>query len=324
MMTARVMRRSLYLVTIMMLFTAGSILAADDEALGRAAEQSGKLREALPHYVAALQSASEGSATEQRLREAIIKLVQKLDPPPAVPEEAERRMARGRAAVKTATDTQGYERAVKEFYAATKVAPWLAEAYYNLGVVNEKAGRYSEVVQSLKWYLLAAPHASDAKAVRDLIYEIEYRQEEEKRAQADTETRAARQEQARAAMLQGLPGRWREKDQFPCFEVTVTGNEIKIIHFEWQRRGDPSQCYQTDGSPVWRGTIEGLTFRGVWSQDLSKDWTNGSYVSRPMEGTISEDGRKIHLKYTGVYAAGAKGNTANGWREHESEKDLYH
>ncbi len=55
--------------------------------------------------------------------------------------------------------------------------PWLAEAYNNLGVAQDKAGLYGPAIQSLKLYLLAAPDASDAKPVKNLIYEIEYRQE---------------------------------------------------------------------------------------------------------------------------------------------------
>jgi len=252
-------------IVVVLFLMASHGFSADDEALGRAAEQAGKLREALPHYVAALQSAPEGSSTEQQLRETIIKLVRKLDPPPAVPEEAERRMARGRAAVEAVTDVKGYLRASQEFYEATKAAPWLAEAYYNLGVVNEKASRYPEAVQSLKRYLLAAPNAQDAKQVRNLIHEIEYRQEEAQRA------------------------RWCQfkKDRPQCNdEIGVTVSTLAgevTIH---ARRGN---------GPVseYVGTLSGSELTG---EERGRNSAGDLVVKAPFKGTISSDSKTITLR----------------------------
>ncbi len=119
---------------------------------------------------------------DRELREKIIKLALKRKTAPAVPEEAERRLARGRAAVKAAEGKEGFQRAVQEFQKATLAAPWLAEAYYNLGIVQDKAGDYTKAIQSLRLYLLAAPYAEDARAVKSLIYEIEFREEEAEKA----------------------------------------------------------------------------------------------------------------------------------------------
>lgn len=58
---------------------------SSEEAAGQAAEQGGKLREALNYYVVALQQVPEATADDQRLRETIIELVQLLSPPPDVP-----------------------------------------------------------------------------------------------------------------------------------------------------------------------------------------------------------------------------------------------
>lgn len=166
------------------------------EAEGRAAEQAGRLRDAFTHYVAALQSVPEGSADDQRLRETIIKLVQKLSPPPAVSEEAERRMARGLAAVKAATDEQGFRRAADEFSAAVKTAPWFADGYFNLGIILDKAGKHADAIRNLKLGILAAPNDPEVKKFRELVYEIEYRQEEAQRIKAEADRKA--QEAARA------------------------------------------------------------------------------------------------------------------------------
>lgn len=126
--------------------------------------------EALNQYTSDLKSNPNDTA----LREKIIKLVQIMKPAPSVPEEAERYMARGTAAVKSAKDANDFKDAVREFEKASLAAPWLANVYYNLGIAQDKAGMYADAIKSLKLYLIAVPDASDAKK---LIYEIEYRQE---------------------------------------------------------------------------------------------------------------------------------------------------
>jgi tetratricopeptide (TPR) repeat protein len=123
------------------------------------------------------------------LREKIIKHVQTMSPAPAVPEEAERFMARGTAATKNAKDANDFKDAVKEFEKAALSAPWLASAYYNLGIARDKAGMYADAITSLKLYLLASPNATDAKSVKNFIYEIEYKQEKAAKDKIETERR---------------------------------------------------------------------------------------------------------------------------------------
>ena len=195
------MKKYFFLMVVIMILLVGlgltTVSAADEEALGRQAEQEGRLRQALTHYVAALQSVSEGGSVDQRLREKIIKLAQQIQPPPAVPEEAERYMARGRAAVKSATSAKDFAEAANEFSKALRIAPWLAEGYYNLGVVQDKAGRYQDAIRNIKLYLVAAPNAPDAKDVRALMFEIEYRQEKAQKEAQEKAEEARRQEAAR-------------------------------------------------------------------------------------------------------------------------------
>jgi hypothetical protein len=137
------------------------------------ASQTGKkssdLQETLRQYIEDLKRNPDDNA----LREKIIKLVLPMKPKPMVPENAERNMARGTAFAQKATEITGYKKAITEFEAATNSAPWLALAYYNLGVVQEKAALYSEAIQSLKLYLLAAPDAKNARDVRNKIYALE-------------------------------------------------------------------------------------------------------------------------------------------------------
>jgi len=135
--------------------------------------QAQSLQQTLNQYVADLQK----SPNDYALREKIIKHVQAMKPAPAIPRDAERFMNRGAAAAKSAKDANDFKDAVVEFEKATLAAPWMANAYYNLGVAQDKAGMYSSAIRSLKLYLVAAPNAPDAKNVEKLIYEIEYRQE---------------------------------------------------------------------------------------------------------------------------------------------------
>ena len=89
-------------------------------------------------------------------------------------------MARGMAAVEMAKTPKDYKRAVLEFEQAAKLAPNWPDVYFNLGSVQAKAGNYGEAMRHYKRYLELAPKAPDAAKVREEIYKLEYRAEEEK------------------------------------------------------------------------------------------------------------------------------------------------
>jgi tetratricopeptide (TPR) repeat protein len=110
---------------------------------------------------------------DKALREKIIKLALTIKPAPTVPEEAERGVIRGTTFFSKAVDNAGYKKAIAEFELASNTAPWLAVAYYNLGVVQEKAGLFSDAIQNLKFYLLAAPDAKNSRDVKNTIYALE-------------------------------------------------------------------------------------------------------------------------------------------------------
>ncbi len=108
---------------------------------------------------------------DKALREKIIKMAAKSSI--ALPEEAERNMARGTVFAQKADSLPEYKKAIVEFEAASNSAPWLALAYFNLGVMQEKAGMFSDAIQSLKFYLLANPDAKNAREVKNKIYALE-------------------------------------------------------------------------------------------------------------------------------------------------------
>lgn len=140
-------------------------------AAGEQAEQSGDRLKALEQYARAWQ-ARPNPEMERRLEEKIGKLAAGQSALPPVPEEARRYYARASAHMQTAT-TEGYVKVLDEMRQAVRVAPLWAEAYYNLGLIQESAGQYSDAIRSLELYLLLAPRSSDAPAVQTKLYELE-------------------------------------------------------------------------------------------------------------------------------------------------------
>jgi hypothetical protein len=135
------------------------------------------------------------SPGDTALREKIIKAARALKPAPAMPEEAKRRMGRGQAALEMAKSPADYENAAAEFQAATNAAPWRADAYYNLGVAQEKAGQPAAAMASFKLYLVAAPKAKDREEIEQRIYKLDYAADQAAKAAAA----AAEKEKARQA-----------------------------------------------------------------------------------------------------------------------------
>lgn len=91
--------------------------------------------------------------------------------------EAKRHFDRGTAAVEMAKSPDDYEVAIKEFKQAIDLAPDWADAYYNLGKVQEQAEKFADAVASFRQYLRLAPSATDAETVKSLINKLEFKAE---------------------------------------------------------------------------------------------------------------------------------------------------
>jgi tetratricopeptide (TPR) repeat protein len=150
------------------------VARSDREAAALAAEQAGQLREAFDGYVAALQALPDPPPVESdlRLRDRIIKLALKLDPPPAVPDEAQRRMTNGQTAAKTAQNPKDINAAISEFQGALRMARWLSAGYFDMGELQEKLRDYPAAIRSFEFYLLAAPTAQNAESVQKRIIDL--------------------------------------------------------------------------------------------------------------------------------------------------------
>jgi tetratricopeptide (TPR) repeat protein len=139
-------------------------------------------------------------------------------------------MNRGAAAAKSAKDANDFKDAVAEFEKATLSAPWMANAYYNLGVAQDKAGMYSNAVRSLKLYLVAAPNAPDTKNVEKLIDEIEYRQEKAAKESSPAAV-AAKKQQTYEEWLRSLDGArffgsYNVLNSYWESELTIRGSKL--------------------------------------------------------------------------------------------------
>ncbi len=181
------------------------------------------------------------------LREKIIKLGVAVRP--AIPAEAERRMVRGSTAFKSATSAAGYQDAAKEFEQATMAAPWYGDAYFNLGVAQDKAGNHEAALRSLKLAQMASP---GSKEITNLIYEVEYRNEKARAPEAEATRLAALQKQKDEALFKSLNGAVFVKRYTSHIgnvlddEIHINGREFTVL----QRNIALTEASKRDGAYV--------------------------------------------------------------------------
>lgn len=170
-------------------------------ALLPAQAQAGTSQETLQQYVADLQK----NPGDQALREKIIKLAQEMKPRPTTLAEAENFSDRAEYAAKNAKSEADFADAAKEYEKALLVAPWVAEYYFNLGIVQEKANLLQKAANSLKLYLSAEPNAKDSRDVRKRIAGLEYASEKTVK-ESSPEAVAAKKENEYDVWLKNLDG----------------------------------------------------------------------------------------------------------------------
>ena len=162
---------------------------------------NGTPRDRLQQLIVQLRKAPDDGA----LRGKIIALALTLNPKPATPDAVT--MAEGGAeyAFKNAKANSDFSDAAKQYEKALLLAPWLAADYFNCGVAHEKAGENKEAVRSFKFYLLAAPEADDAQAVKKRIGGLQYaeqKQTSDATAKVDADAAAAKAQAEAAAKEQ--------------------------------------------------------------------------------------------------------------------------
>ena len=242
-------------------------------------------RDQLQQLTAQLQQ----SPGDQALREKIIALALTLNPKPATPDAAT--MAEGAAeyAFKNAKTNSDYSDAAKQYEKALLLAPWLAADYFNSGVAHEKAGENKEAIRSFNLYLLAAPNADDAQAVKKRIGGLQY-------AAQKTEEEANSPDTKLKNFLKSLDGtKWRydynERGLVSYSEITCSGNSLTRTDTVISAPRGIGVFPGT--SDYWKATFDNYTFK------LDDKNYHG-------QGVISNDAKTITIHYKNIAAI-------NGW-----------
>lgn len=131
-------------------------------------EQRGQPAEAATAYLEARRGFLEAAEAQEALTR-LTALAQRAKLP--VPEPADRRYRLG----VVRAQQKRYPEAAAEFEAALAEAPWLVDAYYNLGLVYDFTGRAAEALEALRAYLALAPQSPHAGAVKTKVVELEDR-----------------------------------------------------------------------------------------------------------------------------------------------------
>ncbi|TBR24686.1 hypothetical protein EPO15_03590 [bacterium] len=236
------------------------------EAEGDEAAKAGRLNKALSAYLELLPAVSGDAAADHRVRLKVIAVAVAMTPPPAVPEEARRYAVRAAALVK-AQQAAGYVPAAAELRKAVDVAPWWADGYYNLGLMQEGAEEYGAAARSLGLCLKADPQSPNAEAVQTKVYELEVLQEA-------------------ADKVRGMAGAWTNKVTGRVYQATMDG---KSFH-----------ARNANGFVV-RGTLDGNSLDGTITVPAAKGWDNNDCwtpeYTVPMTGKVGPDMRTLTFQY---------------------------
>ena len=238
--------------------------AAGDEAL-----RQGDAGTALQRYREVLKSIPRYTGQDHRVRRSAIRAAQAMAAPPALSEDVLRYLVRGEAKVKLG-GAGSFAAAAQEMEKAVQEAPWFGDGYFNLGTVQEKAGKYQQAIQNFQLFLDADPRSRNAVAVRAKIFSLEVLQED-------------------ALKTLRLMGTWQELDNSKgktnYWGVRVKDGKLLI-------NVDPK-----DGSGIYVDK-KGLALDGYI--DMAPFTSNYCTVpggKRPVAGTLSEDGTRMELHY---------------------------
>ncbi len=281
------------------------------------AATSEPLSQAFSQNMAALQKTKPGSPKERALQKTVIEIVRKMGTTPPMSEAVDRHMARAEAFAESGRSKESFQRAAREFRAITRIAPWIAQPYYNLGVMQEKAGKYDAAMESLRMYLFAAPTASDTRRVKRLIYKMEALKEEAK-AQAAEQRRqdqARLQQDRRRREEQKQERRDREREKHLASLQRLHNTKWCMFGNCWGRMKMRADRFTLSYSRKQRVFGEMTRIRKIFKgQILPGGEINGTYVHRwitegkcgnrpltesyPFSGTLQDNGRKLFFEFT--------------------------
>ncbi len=244
------------------------------------------------------------SPGDEALREKIIALALTVNPRPATPDDAI--MAEGGAeyAFKNAKESSDFADAAKQYEKALVLAPWLAADYFNCGVAHEKAGENKEAIRSFSLYLLAAPNADDALAVKKRVGGLQYA---EQKAEVEANRPALE-----AAAVEAAGRRADERAGFTDnLDGTVTDHRAELM---WQRRYDGSKRNWEDSMNYCHSLS--LAGHSDWhlpdKEELLSLW--GDYLSKMerVNGLIIYEGKYFPTDQSGLQFWSSWSDPADG------------
>jgi tetratricopeptide (TPR) repeat protein len=310
-----------YMSRITLFFALTCLLATPGLSAQSNRTNSSASRITLNQYIEKLKKNPANNA----LRKKIFSLALTMKPAPTVPVKVERNMTRGAAFARKAAGASGYNKAIAEYEAATNSAPWLAIAYYNLGVLQEKVGYYTEAVRNFNWYLMAAPKAKNARAVKNTVYALETelganRSSVTPNSPAPTVAPAAKkmtlsikQQKKKQQRVVHVPPPAKKKPKKPSFignwfyKDTVRGKERVIQAFRINKGANGGMiAVAPKRAAAYVSTIRDFT-RDDTTMKLAIHWRMTSVVGywkiERYELTLSKDGKTM----TGSYSAKSVG-----------------
>jgi tetratricopeptide (TPR) repeat protein len=208
--------------------------------------------------------------------------------------DAKRHMYRGQAAMEVAKDVSGFQDAENEFKKAIKYAPDWADAWFNLGVAQEKAENYSGAIESFSKYLKLNPNASDSSEVEGRIYKLEYKQEKAQKANEE-------KKKDFSGLWTGRASGTSIGDTFTdTFRVESSGNLIRI--FMVNSRDSFLYDYNRPGDMLFQLTLSGTRLDG--KHMMKREMGDGDCVAitqPPVTGELRDDGKLMILDFVLKY-----------------------
>lgn len=222
---------------------------------------------------------------DRALAEKVIVASLKVKPAPSIPLEAKKPFVMAATYQKEAKSPSDYGLAIDAYHDALKAAPWWGDAYYNLSVALEAAGKLDEAKAALELYLLTKP--KETEDAQNRLFALEAKTKLAAKQAAD-----AAAEKAKAA--QSPEGEWN--NGMMGFTVYRDGDHLAIkpgIFFGRYGTWNPSEtlvegrtvrfavnqpaCPQCLSRLDLNLSADGSTLDGkIWNAD--QGWTtSGSY-----------------------------------------------
>lgn len=236
---------------------------------GDQAAAAGNFSVALTAYSTALSRAEDLAADLARsIRIRVLKTVSAWAPQPPIPDKAREHVLRADAYIKRGRSGSEVE---SELQQAIALAPWWADGYFNLGLVQGSGNRFAEAIASLNLFIEGAPNNPRVQAARDKLVEFKIGQEEVEKIAA-------------------LSGSWFSTNG--NFFVSVSGDKLSATSADGK-----FSINTTIRERALSGTIDGKPYVGEYQCTIPAQ-------SHSIVGKINPDGRSIELEYSwSSYAA---------------------